>query len=157
MILALPENLTLLSAFFRMLGESLTSDCSIEGVLKLLSDSQEYHELPVRHNEDSINRLMSRDWLLSASSFQLTASKWQKASVTMYMIWCLTVCGMFGSGRQMPRKHIQHEHSNIVRFVLDIRGLRTYTSIFAACTGSSQPLFRRVIHGTQRDTLQWKP
>jgi len=39
-----------------MLHDEMKAECSIEDILLLLSNAQEYHELPVRHNEDAVNR-----------------------------------------------------------------------------------------------------
>lgn len=33
----------------------LFDDCTLEDLLQILSDVQEYEELPVRHNEDQMN------------------------------------------------------------------------------------------------------
>jgi activating signal cointegrator complex subunit 3 len=35
--------------------DSLRSDLNLEQLLKVLSDAYEYDQLPVRHNEDSLN------------------------------------------------------------------------------------------------------
>ena len=39
-----------------MLNDDMRNDMNIEEVLEILSQAQEYNELPVRHNEDSVNR-----------------------------------------------------------------------------------------------------
>lgn len=41
-----------------MLHDEMKAESSIEDILLLLSNAQEYHELPVRHNEDAVNWLM---------------------------------------------------------------------------------------------------
>ncbi|XP_039603796.1 activating signal cointegrator 1 complex subunit 3 [Polypterus senegalus] len=39
----------------RMFKERLKADCTLEDLLFILSDAEEYSELPVRHNEDQMN------------------------------------------------------------------------------------------------------
>lgn len=41
-----------------MLAEDMKENATIPEILKVLTDSQEYHELPVRHNEDIINKFV---------------------------------------------------------------------------------------------------
>nr|CAB3223427.1 activating signal cointegrator 1 complex subunit 3 [Phallusia mammillata] len=45
----------------RMLEENMKPDCSVEDIIQLLSEAQEFHELPVRHNEDSVNSELAKD------------------------------------------------------------------------------------------------
>ena len=40
----------------RMFSESLGAEVSIEDLIEVLSNAQEFAELPVRHNEDQTNR-----------------------------------------------------------------------------------------------------
>ena len=40
----------------RKFSESLGAEVSIEDLVEVLSNAQEFAELPVRHNEDQINR-----------------------------------------------------------------------------------------------------
>ncbi|XP_067947750.1 activating signal cointegrator 1 complex subunit 3-like [Watersipora subatra] len=57
-----PETLGRISSYYylshvsvRMFSEKLEKQTSIEQVLQVLSDAEEYAELPVRHNEDHLN------------------------------------------------------------------------------------------------------
>nr|XP_018669768.1 activating signal cointegrator 1 complex subunit 3 [Ciona intestinalis] len=45
----------------RLLNEDMRPEMPLDDLLKLLSDAQEYHELPVRHNEDSINSDLAKE------------------------------------------------------------------------------------------------
>uniref|UniRef100_H2Z645 Activating signal cointegrator 1 complex subunit 3 n=1 Tax=Ciona savignyi TaxID=51511 RepID=H2Z645_CIOSA len=45
----------------RLLNEEMRPECSIDDILRLLSNAQEYHELPVRHNEDGINSDLAKE------------------------------------------------------------------------------------------------
>lgn len=44
----------------RMLKERLKADCTVEESLSILTDAEEYAELPVRHNEDQMNSELAR-------------------------------------------------------------------------------------------------
>lgn len=39
----------------QMFREKLKQDSNVEDLLEVLTEAQEYHELPVRHNEDTLN------------------------------------------------------------------------------------------------------
>ncbi|XP_031554350.1 activating signal cointegrator 1 complex subunit 3-like [Actinia tenebrosa] len=43
----------------RMFSEELNADCSLPDLLKILADAEEYTQLPVRHNEDALNKELS--------------------------------------------------------------------------------------------------
>ncbi|CAH2252491.1 activating signal cointegrator 1 complex subunit 3 isoform X1 [Pelobates cultripes] len=44
----------------RMFKERLKPDCSVEDLLSILTDAEEYAELPVRHNEDQMNSELAK-------------------------------------------------------------------------------------------------
>ncbi|XP_041463235.1 activating signal cointegrator 1 complex subunit 3-like [Lytechinus variegatus] len=57
-----PQTLGRISSYYylhhrtvRMFQDSLGSECSLPDLLTILSDAHEYEDLPVRHNEDSLN------------------------------------------------------------------------------------------------------
>ncbi|OCT80431.1 activating signal cointegrator 1 complex subunit 3 [Xenopus laevis] len=45
----------------RMFKDHLKSDCSVEDLLSVLCESEEYADLPVRHNEDQMNSELARN------------------------------------------------------------------------------------------------
>uniref|UniRef100_H2Z644 Activating signal cointegrator 1 complex subunit 3 n=1 Tax=Ciona savignyi TaxID=51511 RepID=H2Z644_CIOSA len=47
--------------YTELLNEEMRPECSIDDILRLLSNAQEYHELPVRHNEDGINSDLAKE------------------------------------------------------------------------------------------------
>ncbi|XP_029451214.1 activating signal cointegrator 1 complex subunit 3 isoform X1 [Rhinatrema bivittatum] len=44
----------------RMFKDRLKSDCSVEDLLSVLTDAEEYTDLPVRHNEDQLNSELAK-------------------------------------------------------------------------------------------------
>ncbi|KAM8954511.1 activating signal cointegrator 1 complex subunit 3 isoform 1-T1 [Pelodytes ibericus] len=44
----------------RMFKDRLKSDCSVEDLLSVLTDAEEYTDLPVRHNEDQMNSELAK-------------------------------------------------------------------------------------------------
>ncbi len=44
---------------------NITNSCELKDMLKILCDSSEYDELPVRHNEDVYNKTLSEQVLSS--------------------------------------------------------------------------------------------
>ncbi|GFY27543.1 activating signal cointegrator 1 complex subunit 3 [Trichonephila clavipes] len=50
-------------------SQKLHKDANIEDMLDILCGTHEYEELPVRHNEDSVNKKLSEDCLLSVDPF----------------------------------------------------------------------------------------
>ncbi|CAK8672120.1 unnamed protein product [Clavelina lepadiformis] len=71
----------------RMLHEDMKPECSVEEILLLLSNAQEYHELPVRHNEDAVNSDLSRDLPVKADATTFD-SPHTKSLLLLYAHFC---------------------------------------------------------------------
>ncbi|GFQ81252.1 activating signal cointegrator 1 complex subunit 3 [Trichonephila clavata] len=50
-------------------SQKLHKEANIEDMIKILCGTHEYEELPVRHNEDSVNKKLSEDCLLAVDPF----------------------------------------------------------------------------------------
>ncbi|XP_041352458.1 activating signal cointegrator 1 complex subunit 3-like [Gigantopelta aegis] len=61
----------------RMFCEDLKPDSNIEELIKILSNAHEYDELPVRHNEDSINSELARKMSLDLYAYDSSHTKTQ--------------------------------------------------------------------------------
>ncbi|CAD5122095.1 DgyrCDS10545 [Dimorphilus gyrociliatus] len=58
----------------KMFDEKLNSNCELEDLIEILSNCQEYAELPVRHNEDKLNSDLAQDLPISLASHAMDSS-----------------------------------------------------------------------------------
>ncbi|XP_043925219.1 activating signal cointegrator 1 complex subunit 3 [Protopterus annectens] len=58
----------------RMFKERLKAECSIEDLLSILTDAEEYSDLPVRHNEDQLNSELAQHLPVSVNPHSFDSS-----------------------------------------------------------------------------------
>lgn len=58
----------------KMFEDNLKCDCELENLIEILSNSQEYAELPVRHNEDKLNSELAKKLPITLPSHAMDSS-----------------------------------------------------------------------------------
>lgn len=71
----------------RQFNDNLTPDMQVEDLLKILCDSKEYAEIPVRHNEDNMNIELAKLCPISLSPYAMD-SPHQKTHLLLQSHFC---------------------------------------------------------------------